>query len=200
MLPSSHISKIYHPTIESKKAKPIEVVYWICLCKQEPWWHQFRSALAVLEARERSKAYKRSHNETINQILPHHTWSLTGRAGPQARLGSPSSTLPARPSSSLSPRKTPPGSSFPTPSNGSPHRKTNPGPLDQETKLSPAAADENPLDQPHLRLQESLRQQQDASARNLIRTRQGKTWGPKETKCQRTRSNSVIAWWILGDT
>ena len=28
--------KIYHPTIESKKAKPIEVVYWICLCEQEP--------------------------------------------------------------------------------------------------------------------------------------------------------------------
>ena len=60
-----------------------------------------------LEAGESSKAYKRSHNETINQILPHHTWSFTGRVGPQARSGSPSSTLPARPSSSPSPRKTP---------------------------------------------------------------------------------------------
>ena len=128
-----------------------------------------------LEAGESSKAYKRSHNETINQILPHHTRSFTGRVGPQARLGSPSSTLPARPSSSPFPRKTPAGFSFPTPSNGIIHRQKNPGPLDQETKLSPAAADENPLDQPHLRLQGSLRQQQDASTRNLIRTRQGKT-------------------------
>ena len=41
MLPSSYISKIYHLTIESKKAKPIEVVYWICLCEQDPRWHQF---------------------------------------------------------------------------------------------------------------------------------------------------------------
>ena len=60
-----------------------------------------------LEAGESSKAYKRSHNETINQIPNHHTRSFTGRVGPQARLGSPSSTLPARPSSSPSPRKTP---------------------------------------------------------------------------------------------
>ena len=57
----------------------------------------------VSEAGESSKAYKRSHNETINQIPNHHTWSFTGRVGPQARLGSPSSALPARPPSSPSP-------------------------------------------------------------------------------------------------
>ena len=93
-------SKIYHPTIESKKAKPIVVVYWICLCEQEP---SPASMAPVSEAGESSKAYKRSHKETINQIPNHHTWSFTGRVGPQARLGSPSSALPARPPSSPSP-------------------------------------------------------------------------------------------------
>ena len=88
------------PTIESKKAKPIVVVYWICLCEQEP---SPASMAPVSEAGESSKAYKRSHKETINQIPNHHTWSFTGRVGPQARLGSPSSALPARPPSSPSP-------------------------------------------------------------------------------------------------
>ena len=72
----------------------------MCLREQDP---PPASMAPLSEARESSKAYKRSHKETINQIPNHHTWSFIGRAGPQARLGSSSSALPARPPSSPSP-------------------------------------------------------------------------------------------------
>ena len=83
-------AKTYYPQFSQKNAKTSLLVYWMCPHGQDPLvasvsvcfgglcllWHQFWSALTASEWRlteqTADRVDKRSQNQRINQIFPHH--------------------------------------------------------------------------------------------------------------------------------